>query len=56
MKDIDILKLVEETFDEEISSSCSETVLGLECWIDGKEKFMERLKEKIRDLISKNTK
>ena len=45
-----ILKIVEETFDEEISSSCSETLLGLTSWIDGKEEFMKRLAERLAEV------
>jgi hypothetical protein len=47
----DILKLVEETFGEEISTSCAETVLGLESWIEGKEAFMNKLAEKLKLLF-----
>ena len=54
MTERDILKLVEETFGEEISTSCSETVLGLESWIDGKEAFMEKLAEKLKLLFDEN--
>jgi len=50
----DILKLVEETFGEEISTSCAETVLGLESWIDGKEEFMEKLAEKLKLLFDES--
>jgi len=51
MKTEDILKvmsLVHETFDEEISTSASETVFGIESWIDGKDKFFENLEEKLK--------
>lgn len=54
MKEIDILKLVKETFDEEISASCAETVLGLEASIDGKEEFMHSLAGKLRILFDEN--
>ena len=54
MTEKDILKLVEETFSEEISTSCTETVLGLESWIDGKEAFMEKLTEKLKLLFYEN--
>ena len=54
MTEKDILKLVKETFDEEISTSCAETVLGLESWIDGKEVFMEKLAEKLKLLFDEN--
>ena len=54
MTEKDILKLVEETFSEEISTSCSETVLGLVSWIDGKEAFMEKLAEKLKLLFDDN--
>lgn len=50
----DILKLVEETFSEEISTSCTETVLGLESWIEGKEEFMKSLSEKLELLLKNN--
>jgi hypothetical protein len=42
----EFLKIVEETFNEEISSSCAETVLGLESWIDGKDNFITSLRKK----------
>jgi hypothetical protein len=54
MTEKDILKLVEETFCEEISTSCAETVLGLESWIDGKEEFMEKLAEKLKLLFDES--
>ena len=54
MTEQDILKLIEETFGEEISTSCAETVLGLECWIDGKEAFMKKLAEKLKLLFDDN--
>jgi len=54
MTEKDILKLVEETFGEEISTSYAETVLGFESWIDGKEEFMEKLAEKLKLLFDEN--
>lgn len=51
MTEQDILKLVEETFSEEISTSCAETVFGLESWIHGKEQFMEKLADKLKLLF-----
>jgi hypothetical protein len=54
MTEKDILKLVEETFCEEISTSCAGTVFGLESWIDGKETFMEKLAEKLELLFDEN--
>ena len=53
MKTEDILKLVKETFEEEISSSASESALGLESHIDGKEEFLKRLEEKLKMQSSK---
>ena len=53
MKEVDILKIVSETFDEEISSSCSDTILGLMSSIDGKDSFMQSLKDKL-NISSKN--
>lgn len=46
MKD-QIIKLVEETFDEEISVTSAETVFGLQSWIEGKEEFLRKLSEKL---------
>jgi hypothetical protein len=54
MKEEDVLKIVEETFSEEISSSCSQTLLGLESCIEGKEQFIEKLAEKFKMLFSDN--
>ena len=45
-----IMKLVKETFDEEISTFANETVIGLESGIDGKESFYEKLKEKLEKI------
>lgn len=56
MEEKDILKLVEETFNEEISASCETTILGLECWIEGKDKFMESLSNKLKNFLNKNDK
>jgi|LakMenE18May11ns_1017448.scaffolds.fasta_scaffold8526199_1 hypothetical protein len=54
MTEKDFLKLVEETFSEEISTSCEVTLLGLESWIDGKEQFMEKLAKKLKLLFDDN--
>jgi hypothetical protein len=51
MKKLEILKLVDDTFGEEVFASCTETVLGLECWIEGREKFIEELSKKLELLI-----
>ena len=42
-----ILKTVEEAFDNNISSSVSETILGLGSEIEGKEDFLKEVKEKL---------
>jgi len=47
----DILKLVKETFDEEISSDTFETILGIESYIIGKDDFMESLSIKLKNLL-----
>ena len=54
MSEKNILKLVEETFDEEISTSCNLTVLGLESHIEGREDFMKKLAEKLKILFNEN--
>jgi len=54
MDQLSILKLVEDTFNEEISTSCAETSLGLESWIDGKEEFMKKLSDKLKLLFEDN--
>ena len=54
MTEKDILKLVEETFGEEISTSCTETGLGFESCIEGKEAFMQKLAEKLKFLFDDN--
>lgn len=54
MREEDILQLVRETFAEEISTSCSETVLGLESQIDGKDEFMSSLYKKLKVLFDNN--
>lgn len=54
MTEKDILKIVEETFDEEISTWSAETVLGLESGIDGKEEFLKILKIKLSALFDDN--
>jgi len=48
----EILKIVNETFDEEISASGAITILGLESYIDGKEEFLKKIAEKVKDKIS----
>ncbi len=45
----DILKIVETLFDETISSSSSETALGLESWIEGKDDFLKELSIKLKN-------
>lgn len=47
-----ILKIIEETFDEEISSWSAETLLGLESGIEGKEEFLKKLKEKLESELT----
>lgn len=54
MDEKDILKIVEDTFNEEIYSSTSETILGLESQIEGKEEFMKNLSDKLKILFLKN--
>ena len=54
MTEKDILKIVEETFDEEISTWSAETILGLESGIDGKEEFFKILKSKLSILFEEN--
>ena len=46
----EILKIVKETFDEEISSDCTEDILGLSSWIEGKDEFFKKLSEKLKKL------
>lgn len=54
MNEKDIIELVLETFDEEISVGCAETILGLESWIDGKDSFELSLKSKLKKLFDEN--
>ena len=54
MKPSDILKIVKETFSEELSSSASMTVLGLESRIEGEPQFMESLEKKLNLLFDEN--
>ncbi len=54
MDEKDILKIVEDTFNEEIYSSTSETILGLKSQIEGKEEFMKNLSDKLKILFLKN--
>ena len=54
MTEDDILKIVKEAFDEEISSSASETLLGLESHIEGEKEFFEKLREKLKILFDEN--
>jgi hypothetical protein len=49
----DILKIVSETFGEEISTSCSETILGLESHIEGEEDFLKSLEAKLKEHLKK---
>jgi len=50
----DVILLVRETFDEEISSWAAETVLGLESGIDGSQKFFESLERKLNERSNNN--
>lgn len=54
MDEKDILKIVEDTFNEEIYSSASETILGLESKIEGKGEFMKNLSEKLKLMFQKD--
>lgn len=54
MNQEDILKIVEEAFDEEISSMAFQSSLGLESEIQGKNEFMEKIKEKLNNLFNEN--
>ena len=54
MKPADVLKIVKETFSEELSSSASMTVLGLESRIEGESQFMESLEKKLNLLFDEN--
>lgn len=45
-----ILLLVDEAFSEEISASASETILGLESHVEGKEEFLKTLRTKLEQL------
>ena len=54
MLEQDILKIVKDAFDEEISSSASETVLGVESQIEGEKEFFEKLKSKLKILFDEN--
>ncbi len=51
----DILDIVKETFKEEISTSCSETVLGLESCIVGEDNFYKELQKKFESNITEQT-
>ena len=50
-----ILKMIQEAFDNHISSSATETVLGLESRIEGKEDFFKEIKEKLIDMFNDET-
>ena len=54
MTDKDILNIVLETFNEEISSDAVETLLGIESYITGKEDFMKSLECKLKKLLEKD--
>lgn len=42
-----ILKIVSEAMDNNLSSWAAETVLGLECGIEGKEEALSEIKQKL---------
>jgi hypothetical protein len=46
----EIMALIKESFDDNISSSAAESALGLESYIDGKEDFYVDLKKKLVNL------
>jgi hypothetical protein len=54
MKEEDILKIIDETFDEEISSYAFESILGLESSVEGKKEFMKSVSEKLKVLFGDN--
>ena len=47
-----ILELVRESFSEHVSSSASETVLGLESHLEGTEDWEKDLREKLFDILT----
>lgn len=51
----DILKMIETAFDNHISSSATETVLGIESYVEGKEDFYKELKEKLLIMFNDET-
>lgn len=54
MKEEDILKLVKQAFEEEISSIAYDTILGLESEILGIKEFYDNLSLKLEELFNKN--
>lgn len=54
MKEEDILRLVEETFEEEIGCNAFESVLGLESEITGYKRFRDSLSLKLEALFNEN--
>lgn len=55
MEKQEILKMIQEAFDNNISSSATETLLGLESRIIGKEDFFKEIKEKLTDMFNDET-
>lgn len=54
MKEEDILKLVKQAFEEEISSTAYHSVLGLESEINGIKEFYDNLSLKLKALFNEN--
>jgi hypothetical protein len=48
MKKEEILKIVKEAFDNNISTWTGESALGIESGIDGKEDFFKEIEQKIK--------
>lgn len=42
-----ILKIIKESFDNNISCDSADTILGKETWIDGFDDFVNEIKDKL---------
>ncbi len=51
MEKQEILKMIQEAFDNHISSSATETLLGLESRIEGKDEFFKEIKDRLIDMF-----
>ena len=51
----EILRMVEDAFDKHVTSWASNTILGLESGIEGKEEFIKEVQDKLKEMFDDET-